>query len=124
MARLEALVRLGVRFLDNVIDISNYPLLPQKKQAMAKRRIGLGVTGLADALIMCSVRYGTPPDRAAEQWLAALKVTAYAATAELAREKGTFPLYDAQRFLAAPMSPRSPRMCAPRSPNTGRATDF
>jgi len=103
MARLEALVRLGVRFLDNVIDISNYPLLPQKKQAMAKRRIGLGVTGLADALIMCGVRYGTPPAIAlAEQWLAALKVAAYEATAELAREKGTFPLYDAQRFLAAP----------------------
>src|SRR5262252_157435 len=59
VAKLEALVRLGVRFLDNVIDISNYPLLPQKKQAMAKRRIGLGVTGLADALIMCGARYGT-----------------------------------------------------------------
>jgi ribonucleoside-diphosphate reductase alpha chain len=103
MARLEALVRLGVRFLDNVIDVSNYPLLPQKKQAMAKRRIGLGVTGLADALIMCGVRYGTPPAIAlAERWMAALKVAAYEATAELAREKGSFPLYDAQRFLAAP----------------------
>jgi ribonucleoside-diphosphate reductase alpha chain len=103
MARLEALVRLGVRFLDNVIDVSNYPLLPQKKQAMAKRRIGLGVTGLADALIMCGVRYGTPPAITfAERWMAALKVAAYEATAELAREKGSFPLYDAQRFLAAP----------------------
>src|SRR5262245_13824865 len=103
MARLEALVRLGVRFLDNVIDVSTYPLLPQKKQAMAKRRIGLGVTGLADALIMCGVRYGTAPAiTLAERWMAALKVAAYEATAELAREKGSFPLYDAQRFLAAP----------------------
>ncbi len=110
MARLDALVRLGVRFLDNVIDVSNYPLLPQKKQAMAKRRIGLGVTGLADALIMCNVRYGTPPAIAlAEQWLAALKVVAYAATAELAREKGTFPLYDARRFLAAPNVEKLPQ---------------
>src|SRR5689334_11630098 len=110
MARLEALVRLGVRFLDNVIDVSNYPLLAQKKQAMAKRRIGLGVTGLADALIMCGVRYGTPPAVAlAEQWLAALKVAAYDATAELAREKGSFPLYDAQRFLAAPNVGRLPQ---------------
>jgi ribonucleoside-diphosphate reductase alpha chain len=110
MARLEALVRLGVRFLDNVIDVSNYPLLAQKKQAMAKRRIGLGVTGLADALIMCGVRYGTPPAVAlAEQWLAALKLAAYDATAELAREKGSFPLYDAQRFLAAPNVGRLPQ---------------
>ena len=103
MARLEALVRLGVRFLDDIIDVSNYPLLPQKKEALAKRRIGLGVTGLADALIMCGVRYGTPPAIAlAEQWMAALNVTAYAATAELAGEKGAFPLYNAERFLAAP----------------------
>jgi ribonucleoside-diphosphate reductase alpha chain len=110
MARLEALVRLGVRFLDNVIDVSNYPLAAQKKQAMAKRRIGLGVTGLADALIMCGVRYGTPPAVAlAEQWLAALKVAAYDATAELAREKGSFPLYDAERFLAAPNVGRLPQ---------------
>jgi ribonucleoside-diphosphate reductase alpha chain len=110
MARLEALVRLGVRFLDNVIDVSNYPLLAQKKQAMAKRRIGLGVTGLADALIMCGVRYGTPPAVAlAEQWLAALKVAAYEATAELAREKGSFPLYDARHFLAAPNVGRLPQ---------------
>jgi ribonucleoside-diphosphate reductase alpha chain len=103
MARLESLVRLGVRFLDDIIDVSNYPLLPQRKEALAKRRIGLGVTGLADALIMCGVRYGTPPAIAlAEQWMAALNVTAYAATAELAREKGAFPLYNAERFLAAP----------------------
>src|SRR5499426_136594 len=102
MARLESLVRLGVRFLDDIIDVSNYPLLPQKKQAMAKRRIGLGVTGLADALIMCGARYGTPAAIAlAEQWMAALNLTAYAATAELAREKGPFPLYQAERFLAA-----------------------
>jgi ribonucleoside-diphosphate reductase alpha chain len=103
MARLESLVRLGVRFLDDVIDVSNYPLLPQKKEALAKRRIGLGVTGLADALIMCGARYGTPSAMAlAEQWMAALNVTAYATTAELAREKGAFPLYDAERYLGAP----------------------
>src|SRR5262245_28836943 len=109
MARLESLVRLGVRFLDDIIDVSNYPLLPQKKEALAKRRIGLGVTGLADALIMCGVRYGTPPAIAlAEQWMAALKVAAYEATAELAQEKGTFPLYNPQHFLAAPNIQRLP----------------
>jgi ribonucleoside-diphosphate reductase alpha chain len=103
LARLEELVALAVRFLDDVIDISNYPLAAQKKQAMAKRRIGLGVTGLADALIMCGARYGTAAATTlAEGWMAAVKVAAYAATAELAGEKGTFPLYDAQRFLTAP----------------------
>src|SRR5215467_7325032 len=85
LARLQSLVALAVRFLDDVIDVSNYPLPPQKKEAMAKRRIGLGVTGLADALIMCGVRYGTPAAVAlAEQWMATIKVSAYAATAELA----------------------------------------
>jgi len=103
LARLQSLVALAVRFLDDVIDVSNYPLPPQKKEATAKRRIGLGVTGLADALIMCGVRYGTPAAVAlAEQWMAAIKVSAYAATAELAREKGAFPLYDAPRFAATP----------------------
>jgi ribonucleoside-diphosphate reductase alpha chain len=103
VARLDSLVRLAVRFLDDIIDVSNYPLLPQKKEALAKRRIGLGVTGLADALIMCGARYGTPPAIAlAEQWLAALNVSAYTATAELAQEKGAFPLYNAERFLTAP----------------------
>src|SRR5262245_1049572 len=103
LARLEELVPLAVRFLDNVIDVSNYPLAAQKKQALAKRRIGLGVTGLADALIMCGARYGTAAATTlAEGWMAAVKVAAYAATAELAREKGAFPVYDAERFLAAP----------------------
>ena len=101
-ARLEALTATAVRFLDDVIDVSNYPLPAQKKEAKAKRRIGLGVTGLADALILCGVRYGTPKAVAlAEGWMAAIKKAAYLASAELAREKGSFPLYDAERFLAA-----------------------
>jgi ribonucleoside-diphosphate reductase alpha chain len=103
MARLEALTATAVRFLDDVIDVSNYPLPAQKKEAKAKRRIGLGVTGLADALILCGVRYGTPKAVAtAESWMAAIKKAAYLASAELAREKGPFPLFDAERFLAAP----------------------
>ena len=59
-AKLEERVAVAVRFLDNVIDVSNYPLEAQRQEAQAKRRIGLGVTGLADALIFCGVRYGTP----------------------------------------------------------------
>ena len=94
---------MAVRFLDNVIDISNYPLEAQRREAQAKRRIGLGITGLADALIFAGVRYGTPEAaRLAGSWMAIIQNAAYAASAELAAEKGTFPLYDAKRFLASP----------------------
>jgi ribonucleoside-diphosphate reductase alpha chain len=108
-ARLEQLTATAVRFLDNAIDISNYPLEAQRREAQAKRRIGLGVTGLADALILCGVRYGTPEAAVlAKRWMAAIERAAYRASAELAAEKGTFPLYDADRFLAAPNVRRLP----------------
>jgi ribonucleoside-diphosphate reductase alpha chain len=102
-AKLEERVKVAVRFLDNVIDISNYPLEAQRQEALAKRRIGLGITGLADALIFAGVRYGTPEAaRLAGSWMAIIQNAAYAASAEFAAEKGTFPLYDAKRFLASP----------------------
>jgi ribonucleoside-diphosphate reductase alpha chain len=108
-ARLEALAATAVRFLDDAIDISNYPLPAQRAEAMAKRRIGLGITGLADALILCGVRYGTPPAVAlARYWMEAIERAAYRASAELAGEKGAFPLYAAERFLAAPNVERLP----------------
>ena len=56
---LARLVPLAVRFMDNVVDVSNYPLAEQRQEALAKRRIGLGLTGLADALAMCGLRYGS-----------------------------------------------------------------
>jgi ribonucleoside-diphosphate reductase alpha chain len=108
-ARLEALAAAAVRFLDNAIDVSNYPLDAQRREAKAKRRIGLGVTGLADALILCGVRYGTPEAAAlARRWMATIERAAYLASAGLAAEKGAFPLYDAGRFLAAPNVRRLP----------------
>jgi ribonucleoside-diphosphate reductase alpha chain len=109
-SRLQALAATAVRFLDDVIDISNYPLPEQRKEAKAKRRIGLGVTGLADALILCGVRYGSPQSLAlAKSWMAAIEAAAYAASAEFAREKGAFPLYDAEHYLAAPGIRRLPK---------------
>jgi ribonucleoside-diphosphate reductase alpha chain len=103
LARLEERVKLAVRFLDNVIDISNYPLIPQRQEALSKRRIGLGVTGLADALIFCGETYGTEMAAAlAGTWMAAIQNAAYLASAELAVEKGAFPLFDAQRFMESP----------------------
>ena len=108
-AALEDRVRVAVRFLDNVIDLSGYPLPAQVAEARAKRRIGLGVTGLADALIALGVRYGTPEAEAlAETWMGAIERAAYLASAELAAEKGAFPLYDAERFLASPNVERLP----------------
>jgi ribonucleoside-diphosphate reductase alpha chain len=107
--RLAELTATAVRFLDNAIDVSNYPLAAQRQEAQAKRRIGLGVTGLADALILLGVRYGTPEAAAlARRWMAAIERAAYLASAELAGEKGAFPLYDAESFLAAPNVARLP----------------
>ena len=60
---LKRVVPLAVRMLDNAIDVSRFPLEAQAQEALAKRRIGLGVTGLADALILCGVRYGSAQAR-------------------------------------------------------------
>ena len=101
--RLIELVRTGVRFLDNIIDISRYPLKAQKREAKAKRRIGLGLTGLADALAMCGRRYGDEAScQLAAHWMSLIQNTAYLASADLAKEKGSFPLYDAKQHLASP----------------------
>ena len=98
--RLERLVPVAVRMLDNAIDVSRFPLPRQKREAHDKRRIGLGITGLADALIMCGLRYGSPEAVAAtESWLEALRRASYRASAELAREKGAFPLFDRDKYL-------------------------
>jgi len=99
--RLCRLVPDCVRMMDNVVDISQFPLPQQKEEALQKRRIGLGVTGLADALILCGLRYGSAAAVAAtEEWLGAIEREAYLASAALAAEKGPFPLYDRERYLA------------------------
>ena len=98
---LERLVPLAVRMLDNVIDVSRFPLPQQEKEAKAKRRIGLGVTGLADALIFCGVRYGSPEAvRLTREWLGAVQRLSYMASADIAAEKGSFPLYERGKYLA------------------------
>jgi len=99
---LSKLVATAVRMMDNVVDASEFPLPQQAQEAQAKRRIGLGVTGLADALLMTGLRYGS--DEAARQtdrWLHAIARAAYLASVELAKEKGAFPLFDAEPFLAS-----------------------
>jgi len=90
-----------VRMLDNAIDVSRFPLEQQTREAQAKRRIGLGVTGLADALILCGTRYGSAGAvELAAQWLKAIERAAYRASSALAAEKGSFPLFDKEPYLA------------------------
>ena len=99
---LAPLVTTAVRMLDNAIDASVFPLPEQRNEAVAKRRIGLGVTGLADALIMCGLRYGSEAGAAtAKGWMGAIERAAYLASAELAAEKGSFPLFEADAYLAS-----------------------
>ena len=93
--QLGDLTRTAVRLLDNVIDISRYPLPKQEEEAKAKRRIGLGITGLADALLFCGATYGgSDAVELTRKWLGTIKREAYRASALLAAEKGPFPLYD------------------------------
>jgi ribonucleoside-diphosphate reductase alpha chain len=106
---LARLAKTAVRLLDDVIDISRYPLPAQRHEAIAKRRIGLGVTGLADALIFCRARYGSPESVALiDRWLEVLSHAAYEASAELAEEKGAFPLFDCEKYLSRPNIQRLP----------------
>src|SRR6266852_3874892 len=99
--RLAELVPDVVRMMDNIIDISGFPLAEQQDEAQKKRRIGLGVTGLADALIMCGLRYGSSDAvTATDAWLGTIQRAAYLASTALAAEKGAFPLFDRDKYLA------------------------
>ena len=109
---LEALAdsaALAVRFLDNVIDVSHYPLPVQAEQAHRTRHIGLGITGLADALVLLGLRYDSAAARAlAAKAMQAIRDAAYRASITLAREKGTFPVLDREAFLASGFASRLP----------------
>ncbi|URD59790.1 adenosylcobalamin-dependent ribonucleoside-diphosphate reductase [Sphingomonas sp. KRR8] len=92
---LGELTRTAVRLLDNVIDISRYPLPAQEAEAKAKRRIGLGITGLADALLFTGAVYGSAEAVAlTKRWLSVIKREAYRASALLAANKGACPVWD------------------------------
>lgn len=99
---LDELVSLAVRMMDNVVDASRFPLPEQAAEARNKRRIGLGVTGLADALLMVGLRYGSEAAAAkTDRWMKAIARAAYLASVDLAKEKGPFPLFDAEAYLAS-----------------------
>ena len=109
MESLGQTVRSAVRLLDNAIDLSHYPLPQQREQMQATRRIGLGITGLADAFIMLNIRYGDEDSFAlASSLMQQIRDAAYRASVELAREKGAFPAFDASACLASPFITRLP----------------
>ena len=100
---LAGLAETAVRMLDNVVEASRYPIEAQHREAVSKRRIGLGITGLADALIMCRLTYGSEQAAAAaDRWAAVISHAAYRSSVNLAKEKGAFPLFDREAYLASP----------------------
>jgi ribonucleoside-diphosphate reductase alpha chain len=102
-AALAELSRVAVRMLDNVLDVTVWPLPQQQQEARNKRRVGLGFTGLGDALVMLNLRYDSPPARAMASRIAeTLRDAAYDASCELARERGAFPLFNADLYLSSP----------------------
>ncbi|WP_425256711.1 adenosylcobalamin-dependent ribonucleoside-diphosphate reductase [Rubrivivax sp. RP6-9] len=95
------LCAVATRMLDNVLDVTVWPLPQQQAEARSKRRIGLGFTGLGDALVMLGLRYDSEDARAmARRIAAAMRDAAYEASVELARERGAFPLFNADLYLS------------------------
>ncbi|MBI3575625.1 MAG: adenosylcobalamin-dependent ribonucleoside-diphosphate reductase [Gammaproteobacteria bacterium] len=106
---LRTTVGTAVRLMDNVIDASQFPLPAQAEQAHGSRRIGLGLTGLADTLILLGLRYDEAPARAlAADFMRTICHAAYAASIELAREKGPFPFFERDRYLSGEFVRRLP----------------
>lgn len=100
MERLKEVVPIAVRLLDNVIDISNFPLEKQEEEAVNKRRMGIGITGLADCLAMLRLSYGTEEAKdMAGEIMREIRDAAYRASAQLAKEKSPFPLLDKEKYL-------------------------
>ncbi|TXF11159.1 hypothetical protein [Pelomicrobium methylotrophicum] len=98
--KLEEVVPVLVRMLDNVLDLTPWPLPEQKREAQAKRRIGIGITGLGDALIMLGLKYSSAEGREfARQVMERIRDVAYLASVELAKERGAFSLFDAEKYL-------------------------
>lgn len=95
------LVRVAVRMLDNVLDVTVWPLPAQLEEARNKRRVGLGFTGLGDALVMLGLHYDSDAARAMAQRISqAMRDAAYGASADLAAERGAFPLFNADMYLS------------------------
>lgn len=102
--KLGLAIKTAMRFMDNVIDVSNYPLPENEVQQKGERRVGLGTMGLAEVMIRCHIRYGNNPDclRFLDRLYSFIAWNAYGASADLAEEKGAFPRYDADKLATRP----------------------
>ncbi|EHN63944.1 MULTISPECIES: adenosylcobalamin-dependent ribonucleoside-diphosphate reductase [Comamonas] len=110
MEAFRAAVTVQVRMLDNVLDATVWPLPEQQREAQQKRRIGVGFTGLGDALILLGLRYASDEGlQQAESIARAMRDAAYAASVELAQEKGAFPLFNAKQYLKSGFAKRLPK---------------
>ena len=124
---LRCLVSVAVRMLDNVLDLSRFAVEAQRQEARAKRRIGIGVTGVGDALILLGVRYGTSvAAQMVASWLQVIQNAAYLASAELAAARGPFPLYDGDLHARHPsiqsLDPQVRRVIAEHGLRNGALT--
>ncbi len=107
--RLKRDIHVAVRMLDNVLDVTYWPLDEQQKEAQSKRRVGLGFTGLGSTLVMLSLRYDRQDGRDfAERIALMLRDEAYRASIELAKERGAFPLFDKEKYLNGAFIQRLP----------------
>ncbi|WP_435870097.1 adenosylcobalamin-dependent ribonucleoside-diphosphate reductase [Eleftheria terrae] len=101
MAGFAEVAQVAVRMLDNVLDVTHWPLPQQQAEARNKRRVGLGFTGLGDALVMLGLRYDSEPARAMARRISeAMRDAAYEASVALAQERGAFPLFNADLYLS------------------------
>lgn len=100
LAEPRRLTAIAVRMLDNAVDVSDYAVEEQRVEAQTKRRIGIGVTGVADALAMLSVPYGSAASTdLIESWMRTLSNSAYLASAQLAATRGAFAVYDRDQHM-------------------------
>lgn len=107
--KLSEVVSTAVRMLDNVLDVTVWPLKEQAAEAESKRRVGLGITGLGDALVMLKLPYDSHEARdMAAKMMKTLTEAAYWASVELAIERGPFPLFDAEKYLQSGFAKRLP----------------
>jgi ribonucleoside-diphosphate reductase alpha chain len=108
VAGFAEVVAVATRMLDNVLDVTPWPLPAQAQEAANKRRVGLGFTGLGDALVMLNLRYDTQEARDMAGRISELmRDAAYAASSDLAAERGSFPLFNADLYLSSPPGPDS-----------------
>ena len=117
---LASCARVAVRLLDNMIELSNYPLDRQREQALSTRRMGIGITGLADALIFLGFRYGSRQAiRVSERIMRTITHSAYESSIELAGERGCFPAFDAEAYVSGGFVSSLPKRLRTRIASAG-----